>query len=79
MTTDTQETPTPTPTVSETTLRTAGDVSRELGKSVTTIKTLALQTHAPVTRTPGGLWVFTPAAVDKIRNEIERRERQASR
>lgn len=39
--------------------RTAGDVAKELGKSVTTIKALAVQTNAPIIKTPGGLWIFT--------------------
>lgn len=58
---------------------TAGDVARELGKSVTTIKQLAQQIHAPVQRTPGGVWIFQSAAVEKLRAEIQRREMENAR
>jgi len=78
MTTPEHKTTTPTPTVSEA-FFTAGDTAKLLGKSVTTIKTIAVQTNAPVTRTPGGLWILDAAAVEKIRSEIERREREAQR
>lgn len=54
--------------------RTASDVGRELGKSVTTIKALARQVHAPIQRTASGIWLFSPAAVEKLRQEIQRRE-----
>ena len=64
------------PTVSEVP-RTAGDVARELGRSVTAIKTLARQIHAPVTFTPGGQWIFYTAAVEKLSAEIRRREKEA--
>jgi hypothetical protein len=59
--------------------RTAGDVARELGKSVTTIKQLALQVKAPVQRTPGGVWIFQPLAVEKLKQEIARRELERDR
>ena len=59
--------------------RTAGDVARELGKSVTTIKQLALQVNAPVQRTPGGVWIFQTPAVEKVRAEIQRREQEHDR
>ena len=68
----------PVLTVSETP-QTAGDVARELGKSVTTIKQLAVAIHAPVQKTPGGVWIFGSVAVEKLRAEILRREREANR
>ena len=78
MTTNTAQNLAPTQTPSEPP-RTAGDVARELGKSVTTIKQLALQVNAPVQRTPGGVWIFQTPAVEKVRAEIQRREREALR
>jgi hypothetical protein len=62
------------PMVSESTPRTASDVGRELGKSVTTIKVLSREIHAPVLKTASGIWLFPPAAVEKLRREIQRRE-----
>ena len=59
--------------------RTAGDVARELGPSVTTIKQLAVAIHAPVQKTPRGVWIFGTAAVEKIRAEIQRRQLEALR
>jgi hypothetical protein len=56
-----------------------GDVSRELGKSSTTIKELALQINAPIQRTPSGVWVFSEEAVQKLRAEITRREMERDR
>jgi hypothetical protein len=78
MTTSTQVFSTSVQTVAETPM-TAGDVARELGKSVTTIKQIAQQIHAPVQRTPGGVWIFQPVAVEKLRVEIQRRERERDR
>jgi len=69
---------TPLQTVLETP-RTASDVARELGKSITTIKALARQIHAPVLRTGSGIWLFPPAAVEKLRAEIHRREMESLR
>jgi hypothetical protein len=69
---------TPLQTVLETP-RTASDVARELGKSITTIKELARRIHAPVLRTGSGIWLFPPAAVEKLRAEIERRRQDALR
>jgi hypothetical protein len=66
-------------TVSELTPRTASDVGRELGRSVTAIKELARQIHAPVLRTASGIWLFPPVAVDKLRREIQRRELEGLR
>ena len=59
--------------------RTAGDVARELGPSVTTIKQLAVAIHAPVQKTPGGVWIFSAAAVEKLKLEIQRRELERDR
>ena len=59
--------------------RTAGDVARELGPSVTTIKQLAVAIHAPVQKTPGGVWIFSAAAVEKLKLEIQRRRIEALR
>jgi hypothetical protein len=56
--------------------RTASVVARELGRSVTCIKQLARQIHAPVLRTPTGIWIFPQAAVEKLRAEIRRRENE---
>ena len=57
-------------------LRTAGEAARELHRSVTTIKLIAKQIHAPVLRTPGGQWLFPAPAVEKLRQEIMRREQE---
>ena len=54
--------------------RTASDVAGELGRSVTCIKEIARQIHAPILKTASGIWLFPPAAVEKLRREIQRRE-----
>ncbi|MBI4024764.1 MAG: hypothetical protein HY360_07255 [Verrucomicrobia bacterium] len=54
--------------------RTASDVARELGRSVTAIKKLAAEIHAPIQKTASGIWIFPLAAVEKLRHEIQRRE-----
>jgi hypothetical protein len=52
---------------------------RELQRSTTTVKKLALETNAPVERTASGRWIFPPAAVERIRQEITRREQERDR
>lgn len=59
--------------------RTVGDVAALLGRSTTAIKKLAVEIHAPIQRTPGGVWIFSPEAVEKLRQEIQRREVEAAR
>jgi len=73
-----RETTTPTPTTLNVPM-TAGDVAKELNVSRTTVKQLAIETFLSVQKTPSGVWIFSPAAVEKIRSEIERRKREASR
>ena len=58
---------------------TASEVAGELGRSVTAIKSLARQIHAPVIKTATGIWLFPPAAVAKLRAEMERRRIEAMR
>ena len=60
-------------------LRTVGETARELQRSTTTVKKLALETNAPVERTESGRWIFPPAAVERIRQEIARREVEKDR
>lgn len=67
---------TPASSQTEPQLRTAGEAARELGRSVTTVKLIARQIHAPVLRTAGGQWIFTAPAIEKLRQEIQRREQE---
>ena len=69
----------PVSSLSESPPRTASDVGQELGRSVTAIKALARQIHAPIHKTVSGIWLFTPAAVEKLRAEIRRREMESLR
>jgi hypothetical protein len=59
--------------------RTASDVARELGRSVTAVKQLAREVNAPICKTASGIWLFSPAAVEKLRAEIQRRETERLR
>jgi hypothetical protein len=58
---------------------TSGDAAKALSLSRTAVKTIALECHAEIIKTPGGQWLFPPAAVEKIRTELERRERERAR
>jgi hypothetical protein len=58
---------------------TSGDAAKQLNKSRTTIKTIALEVNAPIIKTPGGQWLFPSDAVQKIADEILRREREGRR
>ena len=58
---------------------TSGDAAREVGVSRTTVKAIAIQINAQILKTPGGQWLFPPAAIEKVRQEIQRRERERDR
>jgi len=56
--------------------RTASEVARELGQSITTVKKRAREIYAPIIKTASGIWIFPPAAVEKLKQEIARRTKE---
>ena len=59
--------------------RLVGEVAQLLSRSTTAVKKMAVEVHAPIVKTPSGVWLFPPVAVEKLRVEIARRERERDR
>ncbi len=55
------------------------DAAAECGCSTATVKRLADELRLPVLRTVGGIRLFTPDQVAKLRTERERRAIEAAR
>ena len=68
----------PEPTVSDSP-RTTSDVAREVGKSTTTTKHIAREIHAPILKTASGIWIWNAKSVEKLKQEIARREIEDNR
>ena len=64
------------PTTSEV-LYSVGDVAESIGTSVTTVKRMAAELRLDLIHTIGGIKLFTPAQVAKLKAERERRQVEA--
>lgn len=58
---------------------TVGDAAKKIVASVTTIKRLATELRLNVLQTEGGMWILTEDQVEKIKQERERRLKEAWR
>jgi len=56
-----------------------GDASKLVHRSVTTVKELLRQLRIEPVKTAGGQWILTAAIVGRLREEVERREREKVR
>ena len=59
--------------------RTTSDVAREVGKSTTRVKQLVREIHVPIMKTASGIWIWNAIAVEKLKQEIARREVENTR
>lgn len=56
-----------------------GDAARAVGRSIPWLKATAAAMRLPVHVTPGGRWIFPRETVEKLRAEVQRREKEATR